>query len=247
MAAARLSFQPLISVIVPVWNTEARWLEAAIESVRRQIYPQWELCIADDASDLPATIDALRRLEKDPRIKITRLDRNSGISAASNAALAFASGEFVALLDHDDELTPDALFEMVVLLGSHRDADLIYTDEDKLDLQRPARASRSSSRTGRRSFFIPACTRAIWRCAQGRRRSCRRISRRLRGRPGLRPDAAGCATDDAHRTTSRKSSITGENCRDRRPLSSMPSRGRSKRRKRRSKTMSPHAVWMRWS
>jgi len=133
--ASRFAFQPLISVVIPVWNTEPRWLEAAVESVRRQVYTRWEVCIADDASDLPATIDALRRLQNDPRIKITRLDRNSGISAASNAALTTASGEFIALLDHDDELTPDALFRMVRLVNDNLDADLIYSDEDKLDLQ----------------------------------------------------------------------------------------------------------------
>jgi GT2 family glycosyltransferase len=133
--AGRLAHQPLISVIMPVWNTDSRWLDAAVESVRRQVYTRWELCIADDASDVPATLDSLRGLDGDPRIRITRLDRNSGISAASNAALSTATGDFIILLDHDDELTPDALFRMVSLLNEDRAADLIYSDEDKLDLE----------------------------------------------------------------------------------------------------------------
>ena len=132
--AAALPFQPLISVLTPVYNTEPRWLRACIESVRRQAYPRWELCLCDDASTRPETRAVLREYESDPRIKVTYLEKNARISEATNAALALASGDFVALLDHDDELTPDALFHVATYLGEHRGADMVYSDEDKLDL-----------------------------------------------------------------------------------------------------------------
>lgn len=93
-----------ISLIVPVYNVEPRWLEAAIESVRRQIYPHWQLCIVDDGSSHRETLDYLRCLH-DERIQILFLSVNHGIAAASNAALNLAKGEFVGFLDHDDELT----------------------------------------------------------------------------------------------------------------------------------------------
>jgi GT2 family glycosyltransferase len=131
--AGRLAWQPLVSVITPVYNTDPAWLIACIESVRRQAYPNWELCLADDASTSPATLRALESYAHDPRIKITRLERNQHISAASNAAVALANGEFVALLDHDDELSPEALFEIVKWLNESPDADFVYSDEDKLD------------------------------------------------------------------------------------------------------------------
>jgi len=129
-----LAYQPKISVVTPVYNTDPRWLRACIESVTRQVYPNWELCLCDDGSTLEATRDVLREYEKDPRIRVTYLDKNSQISTASNAALALATGEFVALLDHDDEYTPDALFRVVEHLNARRDADVVYSDEDKLDL-----------------------------------------------------------------------------------------------------------------
>lgn len=132
--AAALPFQPRITVVTPVYNTDPRWLRACIESVRRQAYHHWQLSLADDASTSPETRAVLREYESDPRISVTYLEKNSHISAATNAALARATGEFVAFLDHDDELTPDALFQVASYLNAHPDADLIYSDEDKLDL-----------------------------------------------------------------------------------------------------------------
>jgi len=132
--AAHFPYQPLISIITPVWNTDPRWLRALVESVRRQVYSRWELCLADDASEAEGTRATLAELAADPQIRLTRLPANGHISAASNAALAIASGEFVVMLDHDDELTPDALFEVVRHLNQHPDADMVYSDEDKLDL-----------------------------------------------------------------------------------------------------------------
>jgi GT2 family glycosyltransferase len=131
---AAMQHPPQISIVVPVYNVEARWLEAAVASVRRQFYPYWELCIADDAStraDTRAMLDALAK-DADRRIKIVRLKQNSGIAAASNAALKLAHGDYVGLLDHDDELTRDALLEMARRIVADG-PDLLYSDEDKLD------------------------------------------------------------------------------------------------------------------
>ncbi|BCJ87788.1 glycosyltransferase [Effusibacillus dendaii] len=130
---ATLPYQPLISVIVPVYNVEERWLRKCIESVRNQLYPKWELCIADDASPKSHVKKVLKEYAtKDPRIKVVFREANGHISEASNSALELATGEFVALLDHDDELTPDALYENVILLNRYPDADMIYSDEDKI-------------------------------------------------------------------------------------------------------------------
>ncbi len=129
-----ISDPPLISIIMPVYNVEARWLTAAVESVRRQFYTRWELCIADDASSDAQTLGALAEIERagDERIKITRLTKNGGIAAASNAALTMATGEYVGLLDNDDELTRDALVEIAERART-TDADILYSDEDKID------------------------------------------------------------------------------------------------------------------
>lgn len=132
--AQTLSFQPRIDVVTPVFNTDPKWLRACIESVRAQVYPHWHLCLADDASTSPATLAVMREYEADPRISIVHLEKNSHISAATNAALQKATGDYVALLDHDDELTPDALFHVAKFLNAEPAADLIYSDEDKLDL-----------------------------------------------------------------------------------------------------------------
>jgi glycosyltransferase involved in cell wall biosynthesis len=134
--SASLGYRPLVSVVTPVYNTDARWLRGCIESVKQQAYPNWQLCLVDDGSTKAETRTVLREYEADPRIKIKRMARNNGIAAASNEALTLAEGEFVAFLDHDDELTPDALFEMVAHLNQHEDADFIYSDEDKVDLDR---------------------------------------------------------------------------------------------------------------
>lgn len=124
---AALTRRPLISVILPVFNPDPRWLAAALESVRTQWYPDWELCVADDASTDPRVarlLDACR----DARVRLSRLPRNLGISGASNAALAMARGEYVALLDHDDRLTRDALLLMAQAIVDHA-PDVLYSDE----------------------------------------------------------------------------------------------------------------------
>jgi glycosyltransferase involved in cell wall biosynthesis len=129
-----LADPPLISVVMPVYDTPPHLLNQAIESVRRQLYPHWELCIADDASPSAQTRDIIaRHAGADKRIKYVVRDRNGHISAASNSALALAKGEFVAFLDHDDELSEDALYIMAEWIRRHPETSLLYSDEDKMD------------------------------------------------------------------------------------------------------------------
>lgn len=128
------SVQPTISVIMPVYNTAEEWLRRCIESVLNQAYPHWELCIADDASTEPHVKQLLTLYaSKDSRIKVVYRERNGHISEASNSALALASGRWIALLDHDDELPPHALYLVSKAIIQHPDARVIYSDEDKID------------------------------------------------------------------------------------------------------------------
>ena len=130
----RFARSPKVSVVVPVYNPPAAFLEAMIASVREQTYSNWELCLADGASTEPHVRPILERAAaSDPRIKVTFLPANGGIVGNSNAALALATGEYVALLDHDDALAPFALFEVVSAVNAQPDADFLYSDEDKLD------------------------------------------------------------------------------------------------------------------
>ena len=121
---------PLISIIVPTYNTPARYLRLAIDSVRTQTYPNWRLCIYDDGSTKEETLQSIKDVSAlDQRIRVQFGSRNQGISRASNAALAMAQGEYVAMLDHDDELTPDALQEVAQLLMADWTIDAVYTDQ----------------------------------------------------------------------------------------------------------------------
>lgn len=131
----RLNYQPVISVVMPVYNINETWLRRAIKSVQQQLYPHWQLSIADDCSTAPHVRRVLEEFAAgDARIQVVFRDSNGHISVASNSALAFASGEFVALLDHDDELTEHALYMVAEELNAHPEADLIYTDEDKINI-----------------------------------------------------------------------------------------------------------------
>ena len=131
---ARLARRPLISVVMPVYNTPEPHLREALDSVLAQLYPDWELCIADDASTAPHVAPLLAEYRaRDSRIKVVRRARNGHISAASNSALELATGEFVALMDHDDRLTPHALYMVAAELNRHPDTDILYSDEDKID------------------------------------------------------------------------------------------------------------------
>lgn len=129
-----LTLTPTISVIMPVYNPPETFLKEAIESVINQVYPYWELCIADDCSTQGYIKPILEHYAaKDARIKVVFRQENGHISAASNSAIAIATGEFIALLDHDDLLTPDALYQVVLTINQHPDADMIYSDEGKID------------------------------------------------------------------------------------------------------------------
>jgi glycosyltransferase involved in cell wall biosynthesis/SAM-dependent methyltransferase len=127
----KLEYRPLLSVLMPTYNTQPIYLEAAVRSVVAQAYPNWELRIVDDGSSNAATLDSLERIESwDNRIFVVRNAQHQGISGATNEALRDACGEYVAMLDHDDELTVDALFEVVLALNGDRAIDVVYTDQD---------------------------------------------------------------------------------------------------------------------
>ena len=130
----RLGHEPLLSVIMPVYNPPADLLRAAIDSVRDQIYTNWELCIADDCSSEGHVAEILAEYEDmDPRIKVTRRETNGHISAACNTALTMATGEWVGCLDQDDTLAEHALALVATTLADAPDAGIVYSDEDKLD------------------------------------------------------------------------------------------------------------------
>jgi glycosyltransferase involved in cell wall biosynthesis len=137
---------PRFSILTPVYETPADVLGAMLDSVRAQRFGDWELCLVDDSSTQPHVGEMIERAQRqDPRIHVLRRESNGGIAAASNDALAQARGEFVTLLDHDDELHPDALAQVHEAIAAAPEADYVYTDEDKID------------RSGRHSapFFKP--------------------------------------------------------------------------------------------
>ncbi|MFB2973605.1 glycosyltransferase [Aerosakkonema sp. BLCC-F183] len=125
---------PKISIVVPVYNTSEPFLREMINSVTEQIYPNWELCLADDASTKPHVKEVLTEAQaSDSRIKVTFRQQNGHIVAATNSALDLATGEYVGFLDHDDLLSPDALLHVAECISKNPDVDWIYTDEDKID------------------------------------------------------------------------------------------------------------------
>jgi len=134
-AVARMPHKPVFSVLMPVYNPPPEILRLAIESVLKQLYPHWELCIADDASTDPEVVEVLKSYAaRDARIKVTYRAKNGHISAASNTALEMVAGEWTALFDHDDELSEHALYCVAQEINDHPDARLIYTDEDKISV-----------------------------------------------------------------------------------------------------------------
>ena len=124
----------LISIVMPAYDTPARYLRAAIASVRAQLYPHWELCVVDDASPSPHVARILAEAAAtDPRIRWSRSETNGHICVATNRALAMATGEWVVLMDHDDIVPPQALYELAAEIALHPDAQLVYSDEDHID------------------------------------------------------------------------------------------------------------------
>ena len=131
---AALTDTPTIAVLVPLYDTPAPLLREMIESVLNQVYPHWRLCLADDASPSPHVREMVEGyMVQDARIACVFRPRNGHISEASNSALELVDAPWVALLDHDDVLTPDALLAVAGEIAAHPDAQFIYSDEDKLD------------------------------------------------------------------------------------------------------------------
>ena len=130
---AAMPHRPKISVVMPTYQSERTYLERAIASVIAQIYPDWELCIVDDGSQDPELLALLeQQVQRDARIKFHASSVHDGVAVAINMALDMATGIFVTFLDHDDELTPHALFRLAEAIASEPDLDMVYSDEDKI-------------------------------------------------------------------------------------------------------------------
>jgi len=127
---------PSISILLPTYNSDAVFLRTALDSVLAQLYPHWQLCVIDDASGEPQVRPLLQQYaQRDARIQLHFQTNNRGIAATSNHALEMASGEYVALLDHDDVLSPHALLSVAASINQNSQAQLLYSDSDSLDAQ----------------------------------------------------------------------------------------------------------------
>lgn len=125
---------PVVSVLMPVYNPPLEFLDRAIQSVVDQVYDEWELCIADDASTDPAVRAVLERwADRDPRIRVIVRETNGHISRATNSAAELARGDYIMLMDQDDEITPDALGEVALYIAEHPETDVLYSDDDKIN------------------------------------------------------------------------------------------------------------------
>lgn len=135
-AIAGFAIRPRISIVMPVYDTPEPYLAAALASIRAQSYPDWELCLADDASTAPHVAPMLARLAaEEPRVRLHRRPANGGIVAASNDALALATGDWLTLIDHDDAIPPHALYAFVAALNADPAIDFLYSDEDKITVE----------------------------------------------------------------------------------------------------------------
>lgn len=135
--ASNFSYRPMISLVMPTYNTNETFLREAIQSVRAQSYENWQLCIVDDASPDARVRDIIKEFAaKDKRIIFSFRKKNGHISRASNDALAMATGEFVGLFDHDDILWPNALFKVVEAINNDKNLDFLYSDEEKITKDR---------------------------------------------------------------------------------------------------------------
>ena len=132
---AKFDYEPMISILVPVYNTPEEFLKQMIQSVRKQTYDNWELCIAN-ANPANETVADILRISstKDERIKVKDVPENEGIAQNTNAVLAIATGDYIGLLDHDDLLTPDALYEVVKMINENDRPQVLYSDEDKITM-----------------------------------------------------------------------------------------------------------------
>ena len=132
--AQKLEYQPLISVVIPVYNVDAKWLNKLVLSMQRQVYRNWEVCFADDKSPKDHIVPYLKNINsKDERFKFILRKENGNISEATNSAIGIAQGEFILFMDNDDELHENAIYEVVQALNKDRTIDMLYSDEDKID------------------------------------------------------------------------------------------------------------------
>jgi len=137
LEVSQLTYTPLISILMPMFNPELHWLQEALLSLQKQYYTNWELCITDDGSSDTRGIEFIRKVAAaDVRIKLHCRGKNDGISAASNDSLNYATGDYIALMDQDDALPPDALLWVAKVVQNNPDIDFIYTDECKVDTAR---------------------------------------------------------------------------------------------------------------
>jgi hypothetical protein len=126
---------PLLSVVMPVYNPPLEFLRQAVDSLQAQVFTNWELCVADDASTIDGVHDYLRELAaNEPRVRLCLRKDNGNISLATNSAAELAHGEFLVFLDQDDLLSPDALAEIALAAAAQPDADILYSDDDKVDV-----------------------------------------------------------------------------------------------------------------
>lgn len=129
----KFKYAPKISILVPVYNTPETFLRQMIESVQKQTYGNWELCIANaNPANEQVKVILKEYTANDARVKVTDVPENEGIAQNTNKALEIADGTFIGLLDHDDVLAENALYEVVKELNKAVDTDVIYTDEDKV-------------------------------------------------------------------------------------------------------------------
>ena len=155
---AKFAFRPLLSVVIPAYKTPERYLREMLDSILEQTYDNWEVCLADGSPKGQSLERILKKYaQKDPRIRYQILGENLGIAGNTNAALQMASGDFVILADHDDTIPPHAFYEVAKTVNEHPDCQVIYSDEDKLDMDGRALLIRILSRTLIR-IFSPAST-----------------------------------------------------------------------------------------
>jgi GT2 family glycosyltransferase len=131
-AATQLAVRPKVSLLVPVHDTPANFLDEMFASVAAQTYDNWEVCVVDGGSDRPGTVMTLQKwIAREPRIRLERLEKNLGISENSNRALGLATGDFIACVDHDDLLAPFALYELAKAIDAFPEGEIFYSDEDR--------------------------------------------------------------------------------------------------------------------
>lgn len=131
----KFEYQPKISIVIPLYKTPEKYLRQLVETVKAQTYPNWELCLSDGSGENSPIAELLKFLAaSDERIRVISHKEPLQISENTNAGIEIATGDYIAFADHDDELTPHALFECVKALNKNREIRLLYSDEDKMSM-----------------------------------------------------------------------------------------------------------------